>query len=81
MRARIAGLQKEIDALREETHTGWTGRQDDLTGYLAELSGGSWPGEPDAFMDEHGAALFGVEASTLRLEEPDGQTVPGIVTT
>ena len=27
-----------IDRLRDETHTGWTGRQDDVTGYLAELS-------------------------------------------
>jgi hypothetical protein len=79
--ARIASLQAAIDRLREETGTGWIGRQDDVTGYLAELSGGSWPGEPTAFMDDYGPDLFGVDSAVLRLADPDGQTVPGIVTT
>jgi hypothetical protein len=79
--ARIAALQKAIDRLRKETGTGWTGRQDDVTGYLAELSGGSWPGTATAFMDAYGLDLFGVDSSVLRLGEPDGVTVPGIVTT
>jgi len=79
--ARIGSLQRAIDALREETHTGWTGRQDDVTGYLSELTGGSWAGAPAAFMDAHGPGLFGVDSSALRLGAPDGATVPGIVTT
>jgi Zn-dependent metalloprotease len=32
-------------------------------------------------MDEHGDALFGVDASALRLGTPDTETLPGIVTT
>src|SRR4051794_16656140 len=34
VRARISSLQDAIDRLRKETGTGWTGRQDDVTGYL-----------------------------------------------
>jgi hypothetical protein len=79
--ARISSLQKAIGELRDETGTGWVGRQDDVTGYLAELSGGSWPGVPAAFMDTYGPALFGVDTSALRLGEPDGKTVPGITST
>ena len=81
VRARIAALQNAIDTLRDATHTGWTGRQDDVTGYLAELTGGSWAGEPTAFLDAYGPDLFGVDSSVLRLGEPDAETVPGIVTT
>ena len=54
VRARLTTLQKAIDRLRDETGTGWVGRQDDVTGYLSELSGGSWPGTPTAFMDGYG---------------------------
>jgi thermolysin metallopeptidase-like protein len=78
---RIGSLQRAMDALRTQTHTGWIGRQDDVTGYLSELTGGSWAGAPAAFMDEHGPALFGVDSSTIRLGDPDAQTVPGIVST
>jgi Zn-dependent metalloprotease len=81
VQARLASLQQAIDALRRETGTGWVGRQDDLTGYLAELSGGSWPGQASAFMDSYGPDLFGIDSSVLQLGQPDGQTVPGIVTT
>ena len=78
---RLTTLQKAIERLRDETGTGWFGRQDDVTGYLSELSGGSWPGTPTAFMDAYGPDLFGVDSSVLRLGEPDPVTIPGIVTT
>jgi hypothetical protein len=81
VRARLTTLQKAIDRLRDETGTGWVGRQDDVTGYLSELSGGSWPGTPTAFMDDIGPDLFGVDSAVLRVGEPDTVTVPGIVTT
>jgi Zn-dependent metalloprotease len=79
--ARIRSLRDAIARLRDDTGTGWTGRQDDITGFLAELSGGAWPGSPAAFIDEHGPALFGVDSSTLRLADPDTETVPGVTTT
>ena len=79
--ARIGELQDAVERLRSDTHTGWVGRQDDVTGYLAELSGGSWPGNPAAFIDEHGPALFGVDATTLRLGDADTETVPNVTTT
>ncbi len=81
VQARLASLQKAVDGLREETGTGWVGRQDDVTGYLSELSGGSWQGDPAAFMDDHGPDLFGLDSTVLQLGEPDTVTVPGIVTT
>ncbi len=79
--ARLATLQRAIDRLRDETGTGWVGRQDDVTGYLSELSGGSWEGSPTGFMDGHGRDLFGVDSTVLRPGEPDAVTIPGIVTT
>ncbi len=79
--ARIGALRDAVERLRSDTHTGWVGRQDDVTGFLAELSGGSWPGNPAAFIDEHGPALFGVDSATLRLEDPDTDTVPNVTTT
>jgi Zn-dependent metalloprotease len=81
VRARIASLQDAIDRLRGETHTGWTGRQDDVTGYLAEVAGGSRPGTPSAFMDDYGPDLFGLDSSTLRFADPDTETVPHVTTT
>ena len=81
VQGRIASLQRAIDQLRKETGTGWTARQDDVTGYLAELSGGSWPGAASAFMDAYGPALFGVDSSALRLGEPDSVTIPGLTST
>ena len=79
--ARIGALRDAVERLRSDTHTGWVGRQDDVTGFLAELSGGSWPGSPAAFIDEHGPALFGVDSTTLLLGEPDTDTVPNVTTT
>ena len=81
VRARIASLQDAIDRLREETHTGWTGRQDDVTGYLSEIAGGSRPGTPADFIDDYGPDLFGVDSSVLLLDEPDTETVPNVTTT
>ncbi|MDX6374433.1 MAG: hypothetical protein QOD98_3421 [Nocardioidaceae bacterium] len=81
VQARLTTLRRAIDRLRDETGTGWVGRQDDVTGYLSELSGGSWSGTPTAFMDGYGPDLFGVDSTVLRLGEPDSVTVPGIVTT
>ncbi|QIG44569.1 hypothetical protein G5V58_18860 [Nocardioides anomalus] len=81
VQARLASLQREVGRLRQETRTGWVGTQDDVTGYLADLSGGSWAGTPAAFMDDYGPALFGTDSSVIRLGEPDSVTVPGIVTT
>jgi hypothetical protein len=81
VQARIASLQRAVGRLRAETHTGWIGTQDDVTGYLSDLSGGSWAGTPAAFMDDYGPDLFGVDSSVLRLAEPDSATVPGIITT
>ncbi len=79
--ARISALKQAIDRLRDETGTGWVGRQDDVTGYLAELSGGSWGGAAPAFLDEYGVDLFGVDTAALRLGEPDDRTVPGTTST
>jgi hypothetical protein len=81
VQARLRALQEAIDRLRDETHTGWVGRQDDVTGYLGELSGGSWPGTATAFADEHGEDLFGVASSALRFGDPDTETVPNVTTT
>jgi hypothetical protein len=79
--ARIDALRDAVDRLRADTRTGWVGRQDDVTGYLSELSGGSWPGTPAAFIDAHGPALFGVDSTTLRLGDADTETVPNVTTT
>ena len=78
-RPRIAALQRAIQQLRDETGTGWIGRQDDVTGYLADLSGGSRLGSPLEFMEDYGAALFGIDGTVLDLAEPDTSTVPGMV--
>ncbi len=79
--ARIGALRDEIETLRKETGTGWTGRQDDVTGYLAELSGGSWHGSPESFVDEHGPGLLGVDSTALQLGDADTDTVPHVTTT
>jgi Zn-dependent metalloprotease len=76
---RIAALQHAIDDLRKETGTGWIGRQDDATGYLAELRGGSRAGSPRQLMDDYGDALFGIGSRALRFAQPDAETVPGMV--
>lgn len=78
---RLDRLHDALDRLRAETASGWTGRQDDVTGYLADLSGGRWfPATPDgatrapavatAFMDAYGPELFGVGADSLSVAGP-----------
>src|SRR3954454_3061368 len=56
--SRLASLQKALDTLRQETGTGWVGRQDDVTGFLSELTGGAWPGTPPSFQGAHRPAPF-----------------------
>ncbi len=79
--ARIRSLRAAIERLRTETGTGFTGRQDDVTGYLAELTGGSWAGSPAGFLAAYGPPLLGVDQASLRLDDVDTQTVPGVTTT
>src|SRR5919198_1373693 len=40
---RLSALSAAVGRLRRTTGTGWVGRQDDVTGFLAALSGGSFP--------------------------------------
>ena len=42
---RLASLQRAINQLRRATGSGWVGRQDDVTGYLGELTGGRYAPE------------------------------------
>ena len=77
---RLSGLQRAIDELRSSTGSGWMGRQDDVTGFLGELSGGRWaaggPGSGGGptktateFLAEYGEDLFGVTAEQVVVEE------------
>ncbi len=86
-RKQLTQLQGAIDRLRKATSSGWTGRQDDETGYLAELSGGRYstgaasvPGVVGAFFGDYGLELFGIGIAELELEVPaagpaDGTTI------
>ena len=74
---RLGNLQRAIDRLREATGSGWVGHQDDVTGYLGELSGGRYAAEQaaetpadatgtaTAFLDEYAEDLFGVPAEEV----------------
>lgn len=79
---RLAELQAAIDDLRAATGSGWVGTQDDVTGYLTELSGGRYFADQgadagsviEAFLDEYGDRLFGVGYGSLEFgdeEAPD----------
>lgn len=80
---RLAELQSAIDELRGETGSGWTARQDDVTGYLTDLSGGRYAPQDGAdlpevvtgFFGSHGQQLFGIGAAELTLGEEE--TLPG----
>ena len=77
--SRLASLQRAINELRQTTASGWVGRQDDVTGYLGELSGGRYA--PDggestvdatdatatavAFLEDYAEDLFGVPADAV----------------
>lgn len=85
----LAALRAGLDDLRAETGTGWRGRQDDVTGFLTELSGGSYAGpDPSAdgpavarsLLEEHGPALFGIGPGSLLLGEESAPTVAGVST-
>jgi Zn-dependent metalloprotease len=70
-RERLGGLTAALDRLRLETRSGWVGRQDDVTGYLGELTGGAYSGPggagPDPsdvvgdFLSRFGPDLLGVD--------------------
>lgn len=74
---RLSGLQGAIDRLRDASASGWIGRQDDETGYLAELTGGRYAtddgsdtaGLVGAFFDDYGPDLFGIGIAELELGE------------
>ena len=84
---RVTELTEAISDLRDATSSGWVGRQDDLTGYLSELSGGRYRPEAggaesaviNRFMDEYGGALFGVGGAELTLGRPSTPTVAHVV--
>ena len=80
--ARIGALRDAVEGLRSDTHTGWVGRQDDVTGFLAELSGGSWHGQPGGVPRR--ARPGPVRRRTpppLQLGDADTETVPNVTTT
>ncbi|HYU58855.1 MAG TPA: M4 family metallopeptidase [Actinomycetota bacterium] len=76
--SRARDLTRALRRLREETHSGWIGRQDDQTGYLAELRGGTFPadGDPEdvagTFFSSWALALFGIEAAELAFAPGEG---------
>lgn len=82
-RERLAGLTTDVTRLRTSTRSGWTGRQDDVTGHLSELGGGTYAAGDGAgttptevittFLDEYGEGLFGVADDDLR---PQADTTP-----
>jgi Zn-dependent metalloprotease len=82
--SRLADMQGVIDELRSSTGSGWVGRQDDVTGYLGELSGGRWAaddatdeaGTATAFLEKYAADLFGVPAEQV-VVGPDAETDAG----
>ncbi len=85
--SRVQDLTDAIAELRDATSSGWVGRQDDVTGYLGELSGGRYQATDGgdekaaitALMDEYGDDLFGVEASELTLGQPSAPTIADVV--
>lgn len=85
---RRAELEAALDELRVSTGSGWVGRQDDVTGYLGELSGGRYAPEgggdalavSEALLAEWGDRLLGVGADELSLAEPSNPTIAGVVT-
>ncbi len=74
---RLAGLQRVIDELRSSTGSGWVGHQDDVTGFLGELSGGRWAADASTgptetateFLAAYGEDLFGVPAEDLAVAD------------
>ncbi len=83
--ARIRELERSLRALRNQTGSGWTGRQDDSTGYLTQLSGGVFDIDGtaedlgSAFLAGWGIALFGVEGTDIALSKPSPPDATGSV--
>ncbi len=79
--SRLRSLTEAIERLRAETSSGWVGVQDDETGYLAQLSGGSLKsagGEAPEdvarrLLDGAGRDLFGISGAEVDLR-PEGET-------
>lgn len=75
--AQLGRLQRAVDRLRADTSTAWTGRQDDVTGYLTDLSGGRWTesdgggatGHIASFFEAFGLDLFGATYADLDVSE------------
>ncbi len=75
--AQLEILQRGLDALRADTASAWTGRQDDVTGYLTDLSGGRFTsttgpgvnGLVESFFDTYGLDLFGVPYDVLAVAD------------
>jgi len=86
--SRLASLQRTIDELRSSTGSGWVGRQDDVTGFLGELSGGRFAADAGAdaaatvtaFLDAYAHDLLGVEPDQIMLSEEVQEAVPGAAT-
>jgi len=73
-RQRSTDLGNAIAELRDATNSNWTGRQDDVSGYLTELSGGQFTVDdssvPQAARDllrAYARPLFGVNARDLKI--------------
>ena len=68
---RLRALTAAVDRLRTETRTGWIGLQDDQTGFLAELTGGSYAGDgrdpARGLLESYALDLFGVPADQLEV--------------
>jgi Zn-dependent metalloprotease len=85
--ARVQSLTDAIADLRDATTSGWIGRQDDVTGYLGELSGGRYRPEDGGdetaavtgLMDDYGGELFGVGPADLSLGAPSAPTIADVV--
>jgi hypothetical protein len=81
---RAEELTNSLRVLRESTGTGWVGTQDDLTGYLAALEGGSFSAVAErrpgaglrALLDGFGPSLFGIAGSDLSVTIEQG--APGL---
>jgi Zn-dependent metalloprotease len=78
--SRLGALTEAINRLRQETASGWTGRQDDVTGWLTELRGGRFTaggvstpqGQATAFLLAYGTDLFGVPPNEIRFTSSEG---------
>jgi hypothetical protein len=66
---RLADLQRAIGRLREQTGSGWVGRQDDVTGFLGELVGGRYAPESPGDASEDADPTDATATATAFLDE------------